>query len=154
MYINNFLVFCCSGKVSEKGLRYAWERLTHFAWGDNAGETADMSEEIEKMLDERLNYLDINGPTGPLPLDYFSQNVQRFVNVTPTEQVGLSNFIAAFKDHLDYIFVSENLINSQIRDCISLAPMLPVDILEQETALPSSVIPSDHVSLVVDISLV
>lgn len=148
-----FIILFCSGKVSERGLRYAWERLTYFAWGDNAGETADMSEDIEKMLDERLNYLDINGPTGPLPLKYFSQDVQRFINVTPTEQVGLSNFIAAFKDHLDYIFVSENLIDSRVNGSMSLAPMPSVDVLEQETALPSSVIPSDHVSLVVDITL-
>lgn len=104
------------------------------------------------MLDEKLTVEnDISGPTGPLPLEYFSQSVQKFVNATPTSKIGFSNFIAAFKDHLDYVFISENLLADN--DSISLAPMPSVDMLEEETALPSSVIPSDHVSLVVDIRL-
>jgi mRNA deadenylase 3'-5' endonuclease subunit Ccr4 len=137
--------------------------LSHFAWGDNAMDTANASEDIEQTFQAKHNTLDtkereteteidvlasMDMSIGPLSLEYFNQWKHNLLNVTPTELIGYSNFIAVFQAHLDYIYASDHVFS-----VIGLAPMASKEVLEEEVALPSSVIPSDHVSLVADLKV-
>ena len=85
---------------------------------------------------------------GPLSVDYFNRLKHNLYNVTPTEKIGYSNFVAVFKEHLDYIYASKDVFVTE-----GLAPMASREVLEEETALPNSMIPSDHVSLLADLRI-
>lgn len=57
-----------------------------------------------------------------------------------------SNFTPDFKELLDYIFIQHQAYKVK-----QVAPLPSLQEMEEETALPSSCFPSDHVSIVVDI---
>ena len=59
-----------------------------------------------------------------------------------------TNFTAGFQDCLDYVFISRDAVNVH-----SVAPLPSYDDLTENIALPSMQFPSDHVSIVVDVSL-
>ena len=58
-----------------------------------------------------------------------------------------TNYVGGFKDLLDYIFVSENDFS-----VVGVAPFPSESVLSEETALPSSCFPSDHLAVVVDLN--
>ena len=59
-----------------------------------------------------------------------------------------TNYTVAFKDTLDYVFID---ISSSGLDVCAVAPFPPESILREETAIPSSKFPSDHIAVVVDV---
>jgi 2',5'-phosphodiesterase len=58
-----------------------------------------------------------------------------------------TNYVTSFQDTLDYIMVSSKTL--QIREVF---PLFTVEEVTHEVALPSSTFPSDHISLVCDLS--
>lgn len=58
-----------------------------------------------------------------------------------------TNFTEGFKDCLDYIFYETNKFN-----VIQVVPLPSLEELTAHTAIPSVLVPSDHVALVADLS--
>lgn len=149
------------GQVSEEALAHAWERLNYFHWGDCAAETAETSYDVEKSLDDahrdrftnEIQY-HIQGYTGPIDPTFFQHSLSL---VNTTKHVGYTNFTVGFKNTLDYIFISkqEDDVNGSHGVQIGpTAPMPTIEEFEEEIATPSSIFPSDHVSIGIDISLI
>jgi 2',5'-phosphodiesterase len=57
-----------------------------------------------------------------------------------------SNYSIGFKALLDYIFVEE-----EVFEVVRIAPTPSMNRMGQDTAIPSSTFPSDHVPLSVDL---
>ena len=139
------------GKLSKKALGYGWERLSFFRWGNSAADTADASEEIELLLEMKDNN-DAPSDTsqrlaaniGPISNEFYTHS---FALANATPDIQYTNYVQAFKEVLDYIFISSNTL--EVR---AVAPMPSIEELQEETAIPSSVFPSDHLSVCVDIA--
>lgn len=57
-----------------------------------------------------------------------------------------TNFVTGFQGCLDYIFIEKNGLKAK-----SIVPMPTHQEVTQNTALPNTVFPSDHIALVCDI---
>jgi mRNA deadenylase 3'-5' endonuclease subunit Ccr4 len=151
-----------NGKVDIDSLIDSWERLSYFKWGNNAEDTANESEVIEKELDEKYaekkkekekendketspdkHHQELENNVGPLNPLLFSHSLNL---VNTSKNLQYTNFTVGFKNLLDYIFISRNSL-----EVVGQAPMPSIAELEEETAIPSSVFPSDHVSIGIDI---
>lgn len=84
------------------------------------------------------------GDHGPIPVETFQHTLPL---ISTTREVKYSNYIAAFKAHLDHIHVNEDAF-----EFLELAPVASEKQMQMETALPSTVFPSDHVLLSVDVA--
>jgi mRNA deadenylase 3'-5' endonuclease subunit Ccr4 len=145
-----------NGKVDIDCLIDSWERLCYFKWGNNAEDTADESDIIEKELDEKYaakkkekekqeqqEKKDEFGNVGPLNPSLFTHSLNLH---NTSKNLQYTNYTVGFKNLLDYIFISRNSL-----EVVGQAPMPSIEELEEETAIPSSVFPSDHVSIGIDI---
>jgi mRNA deadenylase 3'-5' endonuclease subunit Ccr4 len=121
-----------------------WELLSFFNWGDSEVDTPENLELVEQALDAKHAKHE-QETFGPIAIDYFNALPFDLFNATPTDVIGYSHYIAVFKAHLDYVFAGGDVFRVN-----SLAPMAVEEVLQEEVALPSSVMPSDHVALVVD----
>lgn len=153
-------------------LRNGWHRLTFFRWGDEeeSSETVDEEdEEINKTLNEQdtLNEVialkekrsekvkvrpieelhclekEIESGIGPLDPNLFKHS---FELENTTKSLVYTNFIVGFQESLDYLFTSKDTL-----EVVRIAPMPSLSELEEEVAIPSSIFPSDHLSIAIDV---
>jgi mRNA deadenylase 3'-5' endonuclease subunit Ccr4 len=141
-----------NGQLNPLVLSDAWERLSFYRWSTSA-ETAEESQEVDRLLKSSFQKkkLDFHGqgsgsielPTGPLEMNLFRHPL----NLENTSKdIPYTNYVPVFKELLDYIFISKDHF-----EVVTLAPMPTAEELEEETALPSSVFPSDHLSIAIDV---
>jgi len=64
----------------------------------------------------------------------------------PNHHVQVSTYTASFQECIDYTLLDENHLRAT-----RLMEMPPVERLREETALPSSVFPSDHIPIITDV---
>lgn len=67
--------------------------------------------------------------------------------IDPNGHVEVTNFTAGFQECLDY-----TLLDARVLGAARLIPPPPEERLRAETALPSTVFPSDHIPVVVDVA--
>ena len=115
-----------------------WEQLPLIKREDNNGDIDDDDDEfIERLSNLSLSQQSIFPSLLKLPSPLFSA----------AGYPKYTNYVGGFKDLLDYIFVSENDFS-----VVGVAPFPSESVLSEETALPSSCFPSDHLAVVVDLN--
>jgi mRNA deadenylase 3'-5' endonuclease subunit Ccr4 len=134
-----------NGELNPLVLSDAWERLSFYRWSTSA-ETAEESQEVDRLLKnsfQKKKLGNVELPTGPLEMNLFRHPL----NLENTSKnIPYTNYVPVFKELLDYIFISKDHL-----EVVTLAPMPTAEELEEETALPSSVFPSDHLSIAIDV---
>ncbi|RYH18663.1 hypothetical protein EON65_26980 [archaeon] len=150
-----YLLLLSRGEVMLHRLAKSWKELQAFYWGDNAFETCNgASEDVEQRIKAEHAAASPDAQyaaekLGPIHPNSFAYNFQL---KDASNHLGFdkrySNFIPAFKEMLDYIFIDQDKMT-----VTEVAPLPSVADLEEETALPSSCFPSDHVSVVVDVEI-
>lgn len=137
------------GAVSPEALANAWQDLTKFRWRAKEDVIDEVSSamstlDVDDVATQEFDYC------GPLPPSFFTHSLN-LVNTDKNGEIRYTNFTADYKNVLDYIFISERTIFDT--RTISMLDMPTLDELCEETALPSSKFPSDHISIVADIYL-
>ena len=127
-----------------------WRGVDEFFWNERPGETeqeegahtGDLDPE-STTADSAVVSADDEDGSWPISLGH----TLSLSSVVPADQGEyFTNYTAGFKDILDYIFVSTPTIS------VVRAPVFPsVAELSEETAIPSSRFPSDHVALITDV---
>eukprot|EP01031_Cornospumella_fuschlensis_P036357 gene36357-44104_t len=144
-----------SGEVLLHRLEKSWKELQSFYWGDNSVDNCGgASEEAEARI--KAEYANASqddqysaeklGPIHPRSFAY-NCKLKDAANHLGFDK-RFSNFVPAFKEMLDYIFIDQDKMTAT-----EIAPLPSVADLEEETALPSSCFPSDHVSVVIDVEI-
>lgn len=141
-----------------------WEEVKHFFWGDreanfNFVSLHDHKLKRKKAEEERLKALQESGHSGTevmtAQMDALSVLDSAGLQPVLTHRLGLfsaagfapySNYTPTFKQLLDYVLVQESVF-----EVVRVAPMPSDEVFAEFTALPSAVIPSDHVSIAVDL---
>eukprot|EP01039_Chlorochromonas_danica_P003659 gene3659-4005_t len=144
--------FLSSGKVSEEKMERAWKDLHQFFWGDSSS-SLEEEEEVSaipnaKLEDDRKGKKHAESDIiGPNAVEAFAHSLHL---MDSTENLGYherySNFTPDYRDLLDHIFIQKEKLEVE-----AIGPQPSIEQLEEETALPSSCFPSDHVSVVVDL---
>jgi mRNA deadenylase 3'-5' endonuclease subunit Ccr4 len=148
------LQFLEMNQITPLALVNSWDRLSYFAWGKDASETEENSVDVGKQLaaefrkkeqfyeENPIAFLNEND-IGPLPIEFFQHSLNL---VNTSKDITYTNYTVAFKELLDYIFISKDSF-----EVIRSAPMPSLEELQEETAMPSSVFPSDHLSIAIDV---
>jgi len=141
-----------------------WEEVKHFFWGDreanfNFVSIHDHKEKRKKAEEERAKALKESGVDSAevLAAELSALSVLDSAGLQPviTHRLGLfsaggyapySNYTPSFKQLLDYVLVQESCF-----EVVRVAPMPSDEVFAEFTALPSAVIPSDHVAIAVDL---
>lgn len=143
--------FLAKGKIDPKLLSRAWYYLSHYNWKTKVEFVYKKLDEIasgwNKALDSAENVNDLD--MGPISLDQFNNC---FINIKENNLKLISgsgnyqytNYVPGFKKPIDHLFYSSSL------ELKEHAPMPSTEELEKEYALPSSVFPSDHISISMD----
>lgn len=128
-----------------------WTDLQQFRWGPSAQDTADASQAYERSV-QRQNAAIAAAACSDCGPEACASLRHGLVLSNATSELPahvVSNFTPDFRELLDYIFVQ-----SSRHRVLRVAPMPGEEVLGEETALPSSSFPSDHISLVVDLEIV
>lgn len=141
-----------------------WEEVKHFFWGDreanfNFVSIHDHKEKRRRAEEERAKALKESGVDSAEALAHqlHALSVLNSAGLQPVlrHRLGLfsaagfapySNYTPSFKQLLDYVLVQESCF-----EVVRVAPMPTDEIFAEFTALPSAVIPSDHVAIAVDL---
>lgn len=107
-----------------------WQQAPSFRWNSSRGDENDVSGRVENATLVRPNR--------------FEHALQL---VSACGIPAFTNYVTTFVDTLDYIMVGSNEL--QVRDVF---PFFTEEEVTHEVALPSSTFPSDHISLVCDLS--
>eukprot|EP00300_Choanocystis_sp_HF-7_P032855 c4426_g1_i2.p1 GENE.c4426_g1_i2~~c4426_g1_i2.p1 ORF type:complete len:374 (+),score=90.81 c4426_g1_i2:122-1243(+) len=122
---------------------YVWRYLNKFKWGV-AGETVEEGTvlDLHKSIDNNFNSVE----DLPVPVDAIPELTHSFEFESATGELQYTNFVPGFKEEIDYVFCQRGKF-----EVLRVGRMPDVAVLAEETALPSSRFPSDHISLVVDL---
>lgn len=165
-----------SGFVTEDQLNHVWEEIKYFSWGDRETNFSFTSihearqhslrqqhaDELVTLTDEN----DDNTLASSVDTDCLVEKMKKAsLHCTNKESAGLqpvlthrlglvsaggypefSNFTPSFQQLLDYVMVQDRHF-----EVLRAAPCPGSEVLSEFTALPSAVIPSDHISIVVDL---
>lgn len=153
-----------SGFATEDQLNHVWEEVKHFFWGDreanfNFVSIHDHKEKRKKAEEDRTKALKDSGVDSAeeLAAEMNAMSVLDSAGLQPVMKHHLgffsaggfapySNYTPSFKQLLDYILVQESCF-----EVVRVAPMPSDEVFAEFTALPSAVIPSDHVAIAVDL---
>ena len=162
----------CSGSVSCEQLNYVWEELKYFFWGDreaNLNSTKEPTATAASTTSATADTIPIPSADDVMGEDFF-QRIQRLrvsnmkgneendptgLQATMTHTLELisaagypaySNYTPTFKHLLDYVMVQREHF-----EVLRVAPFPTEEVLSEFVALPSAVIPSDHISILVDL---
>eukprot|EP01038_Epipyxis_sp_PR26KG_P014566 gene14566-19555_t len=128
------------GYVDEEQFLHDWNDLNSFGWGASPSDSLSNKSSIHikksKFTEDDLYQL--------IPIFRHSLSL-----ISAAEYPRYSNYVRDFKSLLDYIFIDESKMLIK-----RIAPFPDESILSQNTALPSAVFPSDHMSIAVDISFI
>lgn len=161
-----------SGFVTEDQLNYVWEEVKYFFWGDReanfnipsihelrqqrkaAGTTSNSASDLkhnnhqsnstdENLITEidKLNILESEDSAGLQPV---MTHTLDFISAAGFAKY--SNYTPSFKHLLDYV-----LVQRRDFEVMRVAPMPNDELLSEFTAMPSAVLPSDHVAIAVDL---
>lgn len=124
--------YLLSGEISS--IHDIWSSINNFKWGRRLG-------------DEKDNDSKDNNNEGIVSIgdDAMPSLSHQFKFSSAAGFPEYTNYTRDFKDVLDYIFVDENI------DIKRVCPFPSEDILSSKVALPSTLFPSDHISVVVDL---
>lgn len=128
-------------------MELAWKDLQQFYWGDNSSLEVAAIPKTELEDGQKGKKHSESNIIGPNAVEAFKHNLHL---IDSTENLGYrnrySNFTPDYRDLLDHIFIQNEKLEVE-----AIGPQPSVEQLEEETALPSSCFPSDHVSVVVDL---
>lgn len=160
-----------SGFATEDQLNYVWEEVKYFFWGDreanfnipsihelrqqrktacsdaitNADNSANGSARTAEMdLTDEVDKMDILQCEDSAGLQPVMSHALEFMSAAGFAKY--SNYTPSFKHLLDYILVQRRHF-----EVVRVAPMPSDELLSEFTALPSAVMPSDHVAIAVDL---
>jgi len=127
-----------------------WASLTRFGWGDRDSKPDPGGAGVEGALATvcadlaQMAIGDVADPVrllGELRHDLDLESAAGFPAFT--------NYTTGFKDCLDYVLVQRARFQ-----VLAVAPFPSEQVLSAAVALPSSVFPSDHVSVMVDLKMI
>lgn len=165
-----FRLYVYSGFATEDQLNYVWEEVKYFFWGDReanfnipsihelrqqrkAGTTSSTNangtngshqasgEETVVTEMDKLSILDCEDSAGLQPV---MTHALDFISAAGFAKY--SNYTPSFKHLLDYV-----LVQRRDFEVVRVAPMPSDEVLSEFTALPSAVLPSDHIAIAVDL---
>lgn len=143
-------------------MNHVWEEVKHFFWGDreanfNFTSIHEHKEKRRQAEEERRKNGEGGDAVDALSEEVDCMSVLESAGLQPvvTHNLGLisaagfapySNYTPSFKQLLDYI-----LVQKRDFEVLRIAPMPSDEVFSEFTALPSAVIPSDHVAIAVDL---
>ncbi|CAI5743108.1 unnamed protein product [Hyaloperonospora brassicae] len=122
------VAFLLDGQIDSTNCH--WQEAPSFRWKTPQSDGSDANSRVESTTQVRPNRL-----------------VHDLCLVSACGIPAFTNFVKSFVDTLDYIMVGSKAL--QVRDVF---PFFTEEEVSHEVALPSSTFPSDHVSLVCDLS--
>eukprot|EP01041_Mallomonas_annulata_P002814 gene2814-5536_t len=145
-----------------------WKSMDTFKWGKAERKAAaalavegEGEGEIHTASSKSYENNDNDNGYENVPITVLSSQLSEILPVL-THDLGLfsatgfptyTNFTRGFQDLLDYIFIPCYSSSSSSLNVVSVAPFPSYDVLIEEIALPSEVFPSDHLSVVIDLSI-
>lgn len=138
-----------SGFATDEQLNYVWEELKYFFWGDretNFNFTSIHEARKQKQLAERADQQSEGAENSEMSAGLQPVMRHDLGLISAAGFPAFSNYTPTFQHCLDYVLVQERDFS-----VLRVAPCPGHEVLGEFTALPSAVIPSDHISIVVDL---
>lgn len=146
--------FLANSQISSAELFKAWYKLSHYSWKIKVEQVYKKLDAINSACNHA--YLEaIDTPDfdiGPIPLAQFNSffcKVNNLNLVSGSDVYEFTNYVPGFKAPIDHLFYSSSSLK-----LVHHAPMPSTEELDKEGALPSSVFPSDHISISMDFSFI
>uniref|UniRef100_A0A7S4LJ36 Endonuclease/exonuclease/phosphatase domain-containing protein n=1 Tax=Eutreptiella gymnastica TaxID=73025 RepID=A0A7S4LJ36_9EUGL len=140
---NELYSFVRTGRLGSTALM--WWKGRHFKWGKGD----DFYDFLKSEEDRPVDHSDpVSGTYFCMDLAHPMPGLESIHVAVADSEPEYTNLVGGFEGVLDYIFFHPGRL-----EAIHALPVPPRAVVEQNTALPSPIFPSDHVAVVADLRL-